>query len=285
MSPEYHERLESIAAIHFLPFFRDLSDICDEAAWDEYARARLRQVKRNTLKKELSAGRRFTRWAKRERYTEHLPAIDTPTGAGVEHEQGRRRQVRVNLTPEDVEAILAELPERSNRGQHPVRAFFTVMWETGLRRATLWRLRVEDIDFRAGTLRIRPEADKARYGRELPLSPRALEALREAAPQLGVIFPKSDLRDGLRAAAVRAGVPNGQHVSNHDLRHARLTDWGSRTTDVAAFQFLAGHKNLSTTSEYVHPSRKTAEQLVRGRDTAGIRAGYRSGRAKKRKGE
>ena len=66
-----------------------------------------------------------------------------------------------------------------------------VMRETGLRPGTLQRLRAPD-DYRSGAafLKIRAEADKARYEREVPLTVRAREVLDEVCPNEGLIFPK-----------------------------------------------------------------------------------------------
>ena len=86
---------------------------------------------------------------------------------GTAHPSGRRK--RIDLSPKEMDAIVCALPARTRDGQ-PLRAYFEVMRETGLRPGTLQRLHAPD-DYRPGSrfLRIRAEADKARYARELPL--------------------------------------------------------------------------------------------------------------------
>jgi integrase len=81
------------------------------------------------------------------------------------------------------------------------------MRKTGLRPGTLQRLRAPD-DYRSGAefLKIRAEADKARYEREVPLTARAREALDEVCPNEGLIFPKFAWRYPLREAARTAGL-------------------------------------------------------------------------------
>ncbi len=70
-------------------------------------------------------------------------------------------------------AILAALPLRTRYG-HPVRALFTVMWETSLRIGTLRRLKVpEHYAKGADSLRITQDIDKARYARRMPLTARS----------------------------------------------------------------------------------------------------------------
>lgn len=69
------------------------------------------------------------------------------------------------------------------------------------------RLRVPD-DYQPGSqyLRIRAEADKVRYAREVPLTARAREVLEGLCPAEGIIFPKFAWRHPLRAAALAAGL-------------------------------------------------------------------------------
>jgi hypothetical protein len=58
-------------------------------------------------------------------------------------------------------------------------------------------------DYRPGSrfLRIRAEADKARYARELLLSERAREVLDEVCPEKGILFLEFAWRYPLRTAA------------------------------------------------------------------------------------
>jgi hypothetical protein len=48
----------------------------------------------------------------------------------------------------------------------------------------------------------------------------------------------------------------------YDFRHARLTDLVSRSGDLTGVAYLAGHKNVTTTNRYVHPSRRAAERVL-----------------------
>ncbi|MFK7985924.1 MAG: tyrosine-type recombinase/integrase [Sandaracinaceae bacterium] len=167
--------------------------------------------------------------------------------------RGTRAQERqtITLSHEQVEAVLRALPHRSQRARHPVRAFFRVMWETGLRRATLWPLRAPQ-DYQKGSDRlvIRDAADKARYGRALPLTAAARASLDEVCPGEGAIFPRADLRHLLRAAARDAGLPElaVRHLSNHDFRHSRTTDLLDQGGSLTGVAYLVGHKQVTTTN-------------------------------------
>lgn len=276
MAAEYQRYAFSL----FEPYFRSLAGFTTRACSD-YVRRRLRKVKAKTVRKELSGVRRFLAWCEENRYLAEAPLVKpVPKSAtGTEGYDGKRRQVRVDLTPEQVEAILAQLPERA-RGGVPAREFFTVMWETGLRRATLWRLE-RPTHHRIGTpeLRLAAEIDKSRYARAVPLSDRAAECLDRVGPKRGAVFGKVALLGTLRRAALDAGLPAdvARHLSYHDIRHARATYWGEVTTDLNGMAFLLGHKHVTTTAGYVHARRKAAEQLVQlGADDARLHSDGRA---------
>ena len=257
---------ETYASAHFIPFFETAEELCSDARLGDYMRNRLTKVKRTTLKKELSALNRLFDWMVEQRLLDtkpNLPRIPK-RATGTPHPQGKRETV--TLTPKEMDAIVAQLPERSKRG-YPMRAYYQVMRETGLRPSTLHRLRAPD-DYRPGApfLTIREDADKARYGRELPLSDRARAALDSACPKGGTIFPKFDGRHTLRKAALAAGLnpERASKFSAYDLRHSLATELTERSGNLVGVGYLLGHKHVTTTNHYVHARRRAAESVLSG---------------------
>lgn len=274
LTAEEHERYASATIV---PFFRSLDGIT-EARAEAYASWRLSSVSRSTVCKELSAVRVFVKWCKARGHIATLPHIpNPPTKAAGKNPSPK---IRVELTPDQIEVFIAALPVRTKRGKHPARAFARVMWETGLRYSTLTGIRTPE-DYRRGdeALQIRAEIDKARFGRRLPLSQAAREALDEACPDVGLIFGPMDLRATFRAAAKAIGLPEreAQHLSHHDLRHARLTLWGGSSTDLRGMAYLAGHKHVTTTALYIH----SGEEAARGVLQAAIGSSERDERPKR----
>jgi integrase len=257
---------ETYASAHFIPFFETAEELCSDARLGDYMRNRLTKVKRTTLKKELSALNRLFDWMVEQRLLDtkpNLPRIPK-RATGTPHPQGKRETV--TLTPKEMDAIVAQLPERSKRG-YPMRAYYQVMRETGLRPSTLHRLRAPD-DYRPGAqfLTIREDGDKARYGRELPLSDRARTALDSACPKGGTIFPKFDGRHTLRKAALAAGLnpERASKFSAYDLRHSLATELTERSGNLVGVGYLLGHKHVTTTNHYVHARRRAAESVLSG---------------------
>lgn len=172
----------------------------------------------------------------------------------------------VCLSREQVEAILENLPTRDrHKFKLPCREWYTVMWATSFRRGTMARLKWSDIDFREGVIYVRASADKKRHGRTVPLTPDAKKALKSLGPGVGLVFGPMDFRTILRSAAKDTGIPEDiakRITANHTIRRSRLTDFASRSKNIAAIQHMAGHSDLASTMKYVHGSLDGARDLL-----------------------
>ncbi len=261
---------EFYAATHWKEFFKDGSELCDDRRLHAYVRKRLKEVTRSTVGKECSGLQSLLNWCARPDigYLQKAPKVPRPP-KGVAGNLVLKK-IRVDLTVEQVEALIAALPDTlrakyDGGPKQPCRAFFRVLWETGLRAGTLWRLEAPH-DYRKGSseLIIRAEADKSGYARTLDLTQPARDALDSVCPEEGLLFPEINYRLQLRRAAEAIGIPKhlAGHVSPHDFRHARTThllDDGAPLTGVA---YLVGHKQITTTNLYVHAQRRAAKAAL-----------------------
>lgn len=165
-------------------------------------------------------------------------------------------------------------------GLFVVRARFVFAYETSLRPETLSSLRAPD-DYSVGrkTLRIRDEVDKARFGRELPLTKVARQILDRICPQVGFIFGRHDYRAYLKRAALDAKLPpeKAARISPYDFRHACLTHLAEESPNLPGMAFMAGHKHLTTTAIYLRPNQKAAENVIAASDEKGNSGWYRDG--------
>lgn len=266
----------------FAKRWRTLDEVTRGAA-DVYWRERLQHVTRSTVAKELAALRGLLEWALEAGFLAELPAVRNPPRRALGTRGGNNpKGAPVPLEPDQVERILAALPERTNGGGRGpgfvVRARFTFAWETALRPSTLDELESPG-DWYQGraTLRIRDEVDKARFGRELPISERARAILDELAPRRGLIFGHHDHREPWRAAVAAVLPPElAAHCSPYDLRHARLTHLVELNPNLPGVAYLAGHKHLTTTSIYLRSSQRAAAEVL----ATAARIGENSGRGK-----
>jgi integrase/recombinase XerD len=148
------------------------------------------------------------------------------------------------------------------------RAMLITMYSTGMRRAELCRLKVEDIDSTRMLIHIRQ--GKGGKDRDVPLSPKTPETLREywrwMRPKT-YMFPgtingsRADkpitpkvLWEACREAAQRAGITKA--VRPHLLRHSFATHLVEGGADLPTVQALLGHTDLKPTSIYLHLSER-----------------------------
>lgn len=250
------------ARSHLLPFFGSF-DRFTPASYGDYMRARIRQVTRTTLRKELSALRMFVAWC-----AEHgtplppVPPLPKSGHPGVRHRQGRKH-ASTAWSPATIKRLLVAMPEKSRRGAY-IRPFFTLLWETGLRESTLRKLRTPD-HYKRGDARlfISRDIDKAHFERYVPLTDEARDALDRVCPKnpqkdergMGeLLFPgvPKSLRGLVDAAAAAAGIEGA--ISAYDLRHSRASQLANAGAPLAGVSHILGHRHISTTAIYVKSS-------------------------------
>lgn len=191
----------------------------------------------------------------------------------------RRRKGAPELSPEHIRAVLREWPEWSSAcqldaEQYPARARFHVQYETGLRSSTVDRLRVpEHYSPGQSFLRLTPDIDKARFGREVPLTKRARRILDYLIRKLGPNFegPLFSAADGSthdrrkrisRAAhkVLRRDVAKSFCAAH--LRSARITHLLEAGANTVGVKHLVGHKQISTTDKYVRSGFRAATNAI-----------------------
>lgn len=248
----------------WLDHWSTLEELLAPGAIQAYQRVRLAapgrrgsRLRPTTLHKELVGLRRFLKWCVARGRLEVVPKWEAPKAVS-DH-------VPLHLTRSQVDAVLAELPNRTgHRRGHPVREYFTVLWALALRRDGLQRLRWEDVNLAQGRLNLRATGDKNRFGRALPIPPEAAEALASLPREGELVFGRRNFVAALQAAGRAAGLPEevASRLSDRVFRHSRLTELGHSTSNIAAVQYVAGHKHLATTSKYVHGSFEAARDIL-----------------------
>jgi len=71
--------------------------------------------------------------------------------------------------------------------------------------------------------------------------------------------PVKSVKQGFWAALRRSGIP---HLRFHDLRHSFGSNLSMAGVDIATIQELMGHKDISTTKRYLHPSPSHKKEAV-----------------------
>jgi integrase/recombinase XerD len=188
------------------------------------------------------------------------------------------KKLPVVLSHEEVTQLIEAAPNLLYR------TILMILYGTGLRRAEVVRLKVSDIDSQRMVIRVRQ--GKGERDRDVPVSPKLLEALREYwrwNKPTEYLFPSSPGHRGLdqpasdktvwnacQAAAKRAGLR--KHIGAHTLRHTYATHLLEAGTDLRTIQLLLGHTHLEDTAVYLHLSQQQLHTAINPLDQVAIRS-------------
>src|SRR6202140_2653664 len=181
---------------------------------------------------------------------------DTPYPKGAHH-------LPAILSQEEV----AQLIQAAGTSFH--RTLLMTLYATGVRRAELTHLKVSDIDSKRMVIHV--QGGKGRKDRDVMLSPKLLEELREhwhrlrRRPKIW-LFPGNRHHSGDQPittkvvwhacyhAAKGAGIKKNVHP--HTLRHCFATHLLEQGADLRSIQMLLGHNDLEQTTIYLHISER-----------------------------
>jgi len=173
------------------------------------------------------------------------------------------RKAPVVLSREEVARLIEAAPGLKYK------AALSVAYGAGLRVSEVANLKVSDID--SGRMMLRVEQGKGQRDRDVMLSPRLLELLREwwhaARPQVW-LFPGQNpinpittrqINRAVAAAKDLAGI--SKRVSPHTLRHSFATHLLEQGADIRVIQVLLGHAKLETTALYTRVAVSTIRDV------------------------
>lgn len=154
------------------------------------------------------------------------------------------------------------------------RSMLEVLYATGLRVSELIGLRMNQVSFQQGVVRVTGKGNKERL---VPLGEDAVDwietYLKTARPALikhqtdvlfvslrGVQMTRQTFWHRIKYYAQVAGIE--QHLSPHTLRHAFATHLLNHGADLRVVQMLLGHSDLSTTQIYTHVATERLQNLI-----------------------
>lgn len=188
------------------------------------------------------------------------------------------KKLPVVLSHEEVIRLIEAAPNLTYR------TILMVLYGTGMRRAEVPRLKVGDIDSERMIIHVRQ--GKGRRDRDVPMSPKLLEALRahyrrkrsqtyifsSSAGHFGVDHPMSDKNvwHAVRGAAKRAGLT--KTIGPHTLRHTFATHLCEAGADLRTIQLLMGHSCLKDTLIYLHLSQRHLRAAINPLDQITLRS-------------
>lgn len=178
------------------------------------------------------------------------------------------------LSETQVEALLAAPPADTALGERD-RAMLETLYATGLRVSELVGLKLHEVNFEMGVVRVFGKGSKERL---VPLGEEAVDWLRRhlgrGRPEILAGRRSDDVFVTVRGAAMtrqafwqlvkryaaRAGIDPAR-LSPHVLRHAFATHLLNHGADLRVVQMLLGHADISTTQIYTHIARERLKSL------------------------
>ena len=149
------------------------------------------------------------------------------------------------------------------------------MYGCGLRVSEAVGLKIREIYFREGFVRITGKGDKQRLVPMGDMASEALQSYLQARPEPddgnSAAYVFLNARGGrlsrvgafniVRARALAAGVT--KHISPHSLRHSFATHLIANGADLRAVQEMLGHESILTTEIYTHIDAGTWQNTIR----------------------
>jgi integrase/recombinase XerD len=164
--------------------------------------------------------------------------------------------------------LLLEAPESGDKHFLRDKAILATLYGCGLRVSEAASLAINDVDFRAGFVRVRGKGDKERLVPFGAMTQQALHqylqspARRDAdtgardhifLSQKGGALSRMGIWLIVRRHALRAGL--GERIHPHTFRHSFATHLVEGGADLRSVQMMLGHSSVSTTQIYTHLDR------------------------------
>lgn len=206
-----------------------------------------------TTRRVLATIRTFFNYLRQEEIREVNPALD------VEMPKAEQRKPKV-LRVREVVSMLGTRRERHHHGFRD-RAILELLYGSGLRRAELAGLTLDDVDFKARTAILLGKGNKRRM---VPLTEASIIAMQTYLH----VRPASDdraffLSNRLGALGLRQvwkivhdiGAASGvKRATTHSMRHSFATHFVEGGGDISSLQRFLGHANIATTQIYLDQS-------------------------------
>jgi len=213
------------------------------------------KYQRNTLLRKIASLRSFANYLVDQNKIENNPFKLLPAPK-------RERLLPKFLNTEETDRLINTA---ANTGHFALRnkALLELIYSSGLRRSEIIGLKIADVDFFNGVVKVLGKGNKERY---VPVTAAALQALRDylgtrphPQPTDALFLNKNNTPltgDGLayifKNLAIKSNIV--RKVSPHSLRHSFATHLLNNGCDLRSLQEMLGHKSLLATQVYTHVS-------------------------------
>ena len=185
------------------------------------------------------------------------------------------RKLPDTLTVEEIDRIIGAIDLSSNEGERN-RAMLETLYGCGLRVSELVTLKISDLFFEEGFIKITGKGNKQRFVPIGDLTQKYIQIYKDTVRVHLTI--KKGFEDTLflnrrgnqlsRAMIftiikdLRAKINLNKNISPHTFRHSFATHLLENGADLRSIQLMLGHESITTTEIYVHLDRKYLSQVL-----------------------
>ena len=185
------------------------------------------------------------------------------------------RKLPDTISIDEIDKIIAAVDLSKNEGERN-RAIVETLYGCGLRVSELINLRISDLYFNEGFIKVTGKGDKQRF---VPISPYTIKYITiykdqvrnhqdikpEATDTLflnrrGNMLTRAMIFTIVRRLTEAAGIK--KKVSPHTFRHSFATHLLENGADLRAIQQMLGHESITTTEVYVHVDRSHLREVM-----------------------
>lgn len=185
------------------------------------------------------------------------------------------RKLPDTLVIDEIDAIIAAIDLTSNEGERN-RAMLETLYGCGLRVSELVALKISDLFFDEGFIKVTGKGNKQRFVPIGELAQKYIELYRETVRihvnvkkefgdtlflnRRGAQLTRAMIFTIIKNLAMEIGL--NKTISPHTFRHSFATHLLENGADLRSIQLMLGHESITTTEIYLHLDRKYLKEVV-----------------------
>ena len=185
------------------------------------------------------------------------------------------RKLPDTLSVTDIDNLIAAIDLSTPEGERN-RAIIETLYSCGLRVSELVTLKISDLFFEEGFIKITGKGNKQRFVPIAPSTEKFINLYRNTIRNHLVIsknfedtlflnrrgkqLTRAMIFTIIRLLATKINL--GKIISPHTLRHSFATHLLENGADLRSIQMMLGHESITTTEIYVHMDRKHLTQII-----------------------
>ncbi|WP_264566873.1 site-specific tyrosine recombinase XerD [Flavobacterium sp. N3904] len=185
------------------------------------------------------------------------------------------RKLPDTLAVEEIDALIAAIDLSSNEGERN-RALLETMYGCGLRVSELVALKISDLFFDEGFIKITGKGNKQRFVPVGDLTQKYIEIYKNNIRihlniqkgfedtlflnRRGKQLTRAMIFTIIKDLAVKINL--NKSISPHTLRHSFATHLLENGADLRSIQLMLGHESITTTEIYVHLDRRYLTEVI-----------------------